>query len=71
MVAKPGGTFTPLVVRFPTISPSDAFLPPTRGTSARRSSSNQTTCELLLAMFCSFMVGRYQYAFLAKRRERG
>jgi hypothetical protein len=43
VVAKPDGTFTPRLARCRTISPSDAFLPPTWGTSICPSVSNQAT----------------------------
>ncbi len=41
VVAKPPGTLTPRWDRFETISPSEAFLPPTWGTSAMPISVNQ------------------------------
>ncbi len=43
VVAKPFGTRMPRGPSARRISPSDAFLPPTRGTSARSRSSNQRT----------------------------
>ena len=46
MTAKPLGTFTPLGVSSRYISPSEAFLPPTSGTSSIPISSNQRMCGL-------------------------
>ena len=40
-MAKPFGTRTPCDASAPTISPSDAFLPPTSATSAAPISENQ------------------------------
>jgi hypothetical protein len=37
---KPSGTFTPLLVSSRTISPSEAFLPPTSGMSSIVMSAN-------------------------------
>jgi hypothetical protein len=43
VIAKPFGTRTPRRVSCRYISPNDAFLPPTNGTSAKPSSSNRRT----------------------------
>jgi hypothetical protein len=40
VMAKPSGTFTPLLASSRTISPSEAFLPPTSGTSSIVMSAN-------------------------------
>jgi len=40
VIAKPSGTFTPLLASSRTISPSEAFLPPTSGKSSIVMSAN-------------------------------
>src|SRR5699024_8521064 len=50
VVAKPLGTRTPAPLRLLIISPSEAFLPPTRSTSLMPSRSNHTT-NLLFNFF--------------------
>ena len=47
MVANPSGTRTPAFDRFCTISPSEAFLPPTCSRSASPSSANHSTFALI------------------------
>jgi hypothetical protein len=53
VVAKPPGTRMPCSARLPIISPSEAFLPPTRATSAKLRSSNHLTtpCSAISGSF--------------------
>ena len=54
MVANPSGTFTPRSERLLTISPSEAFLPPTCSRSSSPSSAKGRT--LALPVVASFIV---------------
>ena len=60
-MAKPSGTRTPAAARLLTISPSEAFLPPTSSRSASPSSANHRTLSVsvavLVLMRWSFLVG--------------
>ena len=46
---KPFGTFTPFAVSSRTISPSEAFFPPTSGTSSMPVSANHLMNEAVMA----------------------
>ena len=59
MDARPSGTRVPTEVRFRTISPNDAFLPPTWSRSARLRSENQTTADVVEGAMWSTMLARY------------
>ena len=54
VVAKPSGTLTPRSVRLETISPSEAFLPPTWSRSSIPRSENHRTLGCSLVHVCSF-----------------
>ncbi len=46
VTAKPSGTLMPLLVRWPIISPKEAFFPPTLAMSLRPISFSHSTCSL-------------------------
>jgi hypothetical protein len=54
VVAKPSGTRTPAEARFPIISPSDEFFPPTSSRSAIPNDENHLT----FALMSSLLYGR-------------
>src|SRR5690606_41030280 len=54
VVAKPSGTLMPSRDSSLIISPSEAFLPPTRATSSMPLSANQTTCSVNDALPCQY-----------------